>query len=317
LARYPLQEVIEILRILRPVLSQQGRTLASRINGSYVSSYSSPRSSISTWSTNRSRGAASSLLGRSSSAIDMSDVSSIHDSVYSNTTLATDISTVPNRLALAPSSRRGGASVSAMQAQKGVTSPASPTVNSAEKSGFQCPFCFEVDVFSSTKRKSDLRKHFKAFHMTNVQWICFERGDCKEFDCKPAFESHVKDAHNSRGPAKHAIADLCPQVVFACGYSDCRFVLEASGEADSDESALEYFNHVANHFDDNLTHRNWSYSVRFRNLMRQNSVDKHWKERHKGARPLCWQPFTSPTGKPDASNGYRDACTMAPNYALS
>ncbi|KAK3324118.1 hypothetical protein B0T19DRAFT_222055 [Cercophora scortea] len=253
-ARYPPGEATEILRTLSPFLSQDGRALAPTMIGPQVSSYSSPPPPISTG---------------------------------------------PNQLGLAPASKRGRGSVSDMQANTGVASSASSTGDSADAPGFQCPFCFEAGNFSSTKlttkRKAGLRKHFKAFHMANEQWICLGRkpGDCMTFDCKQALDSHVREAHNPRGLAKYTVTKLCPQVVFACGFSHCRFVLEASSEADAHESALTYFKHVLGHFDGNVTHRHWSYSVRFRNLMRQTSVNHHWKERRKGKQHMSWQPFTS------------------------
>jgi hypothetical protein len=91
------------------------------------------------------------------------------------------------------------------------------------------------------------------------------------------------------------MAKTCPQVVFACGFVDCKRIFEAQSDEDADKKAHEYFAHVADHFDgDGLTHRDWSYSARFRNLMRQSPVDEAWKRRVKlSSESPAWQALST------------------------
>jgi len=173
-------------------------------------------------------------------------------------------------------------------------SAASSPILSPRKPSFECPFCWELKIPTSISRKADLKRHFKQFHQNNAQWICQERGCSMAFDWKSAFEAHLKESHgNTQHPSDSHQVKLCPQVDFACGFSNCRLVFEAASDDDAEKKAQEYFNHVANHFDDNLTHRNWSFSVRIRNLMRQPAVESHWKDRKKAAQDPMWQPHTS------------------------
>jgi len=173
-------------------------------------------------------------------------------------------------------------------------SAASSPILSPRKPSFECPFCWELKIPTSISRKADLKRHFKQFHQNNAQWICQERGCSMAYDWKSAFEAHLKESHgNSQHPSESHQVKLCPQVVFACGFSNCRLVFEADSDEEAEKKAQEYFNHVANHFDDNLTHRNWSFSVRIRNLMRQAAVEPHWKDRKKVSQDPMWQPHTS------------------------
>lgn len=176
-----------------------------------------------------------------------------------------------------------------------LTTPgASPALHSLKKTSFECPYCSEVKTPSSISRKADLKRHLMQFHRTDAQWLCLEPGCGMAFDWKSAFEWHLKQVHcNARHPQEKAMVKLCPQVVFACGFTNCRLVFEASSAEDAEDTAKEYFNHVLKHFDDNLTHRNWSYSTRFRNLLRQKGVADFWKNRKKGGQDLEWQPHTS------------------------
>lgn len=152
---------------------------------------------------------------------------------------------------------------------------------------------------SPIARKWDLKRHFMQFHQTDAQWLCPERGCGMAFDWKSAFELHLKQAHRGvHRPPDEAMVKLCPQVVFACGFTNCKQVFEAPSAQDARRTAKEYFNHVVKHFDDNLTHRNWSYSTRFRNLLRQRAVAGCWKNLKKEGgqylNPECqWQPHTS------------------------
>ncbi|KAK3368875.1 hypothetical protein B0T24DRAFT_492822, partial [Lasiosphaeria ovina] len=171
-------------------------------------------------------------------------------------------------------------------------SPMSP-----KKPLFECPFCLELNMNSSTLRKADLKRHFKSFHHTDAQWLCPVRSCGMSFDWQKALDHHLKDVHgDTQHSSEEAKVKLCPQVVFGCGFINCKLVLEASSEDDADKKATEYFNHVINHFEDNLSNREWSHSARIRNLMRQKAVEGHWKDRKKrvaGPQDLEWQSHTS------------------------
>jgi len=154
-----------------------------------------------------------------------------------------------------------------------------------------------MGITSTLSRKADLRRHFSQLHHSNAQWLCPEDDCRKAFDCKSAFDLHMKTYHSSnRGLGKESMVKLCPQLVFACGFSRCRCVFEAKDEQGAEDTAETFFKHVAKHFEDNdkNLHLNWSYSVRFRNLMRQKSVGVYWKQREKSAsEELVWQPHSS------------------------
>ena len=173
-------------------------------------------------------------------------------------------------------------------------STTSSPVLTHKKPALHCPFCWELQILAAISRKADLKRHFKQFHHSNKQWICQERGCGMAFDWRSALEAHMRDVHgNVQHPSESHMVKVCPQVVFACGFSNCRLVFEAASDEDADKKAADYFNHVAKHFDDNLTHENWSHTVRIRNLMRQTAVDMHWKDRKKGSQDPKWQPHTS------------------------
>ncbi|KAK4454422.1 hypothetical protein QBC34DRAFT_471318 [Podospora aff. communis PSN243] len=295
-AYYPLPDAIIILQILRPLLNDAGKASLPFLESELAANPNAARLSISTLGSSRSgRSLASPLFERSNSSMAFSDVSSIASGfIPDNESLS---GAAPP--SLGPSGQRKYKSTQAhrvaKQAQKAAAaSAASSPILSPRKPSFECPFCWELKIPTSISRKADLKRHFKQFHQNNAQWICQERGCSKAFDWKSAFEAHLKENHgNTQHPSDSHQVKLCPQVVFACGFSNCRLVFEAASDDDAEKKAQEYFNHVANHFDDNLTHRNWSYSVRIRNLMRQPAVESHWKDRKKAAQDPMWQPHTS------------------------
>lgn len=161
---------------------------------------------------------------------------------------------------------------------------------------FECPFCGERGITVEIKRKNDLKRHFHEFHTNHSVWTCTAPGCGLPFEWKSAYTNHLKSCHQGVGPLPDdAMAKTCPQVVFACGFQDCKRIFEAQSDDDADKKAHEYFAHVADHFDgDGLTHRDWSYSARFRNLMRQSPVDEAWKRRVKmsGESP-AWEALVS------------------------
>ncbi|KAL2292793.1 hypothetical protein FJTKL_07859 [Diaporthe vaccinii] len=161
---------------------------------------------------------------------------------------------------------------------------------------FECPFCGERGITVEIKRKNDLKRHFHEFHTNHSVWTCAAPGCGLPFEWKSAYTNHLKSCHQGVGPLPDdAMAKTCPQVVFACGFQDCKRIFEAQSDEDADKKAHEYFAHVADHFDgDGLTHRDWSYSARFRNLMRQSPVDEAWKRRVKmSSESPAWQALSS------------------------
>ncbi|KAK4115928.1 hypothetical protein N656DRAFT_775926 [Canariomyces notabilis] len=174
------------------------------------------------------------------------------------------------------------------------------TARGYKKERVACPFCSEANMSKSFSRKTDLKRHLEDYHGTNAQWLCLENGCGMSFDWEAARKSHVKQAHsNMRYSPKEAFIQLCPQLVFACGFTTCTRVFEATSAQDAGQVAKDYFRHVINHFNDKASDRTWSYSTRIRNLLRQNGVELYWKGRKRkrdgkeGHKTLEWQPHTS------------------------
>ncbi|KAK0742153.1 hypothetical protein B0T21DRAFT_399959 [Apiosordaria backusii] len=188
--------------------------------------------------------------------------------------------------------RFGRRSLGATTARPRASSPA--TVASKEDF-LPCPFCSEVGAYTSCRRKADLKRHMRDYHNTDTQWACPKRGCGKTYDCTPGMKQHLKEP--SHGNLHHfsdcATTPLCPRVVFACGFTNCKYVFEASDASDSARTADEYFNHVVSHVEANLPNHAWSHSTCFRNLMRQPGVDDAWKNRRIKGIQLKWQPHTS------------------------
>lgn len=162
-----------------------------------------------------------------------------------------------------------------------------------------CPFCAEAGIANPFTRKYDLKRHFTTYHGNEKLWRCPEPDCGITSDFKAAFEIHTKTEHpQGQYSAKDSTLELLPQLVFACGFSDCKTVFEATGPDDAKKTAKKFFEHVASAVVKYATDgppapdSDWNYSVRFRNLMRQDAVDRSWKERPKGHR-LVWQPHTS------------------------
>ncbi|GAB1318608.1 Transcriptional factor SWI5 [Madurella fahalii] len=288
--RYPLPELIRFLKDVEPLLNDQGMAQIAILESQCASRPSSSLSTAGGWSLH-------SPFDRPSSGMGYSDTSSISDGVHSIDTPSIPAQTGPDSQSCRGRTH-GYRATTGHRISKAIhkltTPSASSALHSPKKTSFECPYCSEVKMPSSISRKADLKRHFMQFHQTDAQWLCLERGCGMAFDWKSAFEWHVKQAHhNVHHPHEKAMVKLCPQLVFACGFTNCRLVFEASSSADADETAKKYFNHVLKHFDDNLTHRNWSYSTRFRNLLRQKGVADFWKNRKKGGQDPEWQPHTS------------------------
>lgn len=168
---------------------------------------------------------------------------------------------------------------------------------SKPKASFMCAFCNEEGIVKTCTRKNDLKRHIEDFHNTNAQWRCRHRGCELVFDWQTAYKAHLKQAHGgSRMSLDEAKVNLCPQVVFACGFDNCLQVFEATRDSEAQHLFKEYVGHVVKHFDDGAQSGQWTYSGRMRNLLRQMQVGRAWAEcglDESQRSKLQWQPQTS------------------------
>ncbi|OLN97063.1 hypothetical protein CCHL11_02160 [Colletotrichum chlorophyti] len=179
--------------------------------------------------------------------------------------------------------------------QKKTTAIKSPSATGRKP--IECPMCAVYDVYVGFGRKSDFKKHLQNFHSTDCVWVC-PRSKCRMvFDFEKAYVTHFKADHgDSCPPADQVKVELCPQVVFACGFIGCKEVMEASSDADALPTADKYFDHLANHFDKRSVASEWTYYHQMQNLLRQLALKDEWKHMlwDKAARnQLRWQPRSS------------------------
>lgn len=160
-----------------------------------------------------------------------------------------------------------------------------------------CSFCKEVGIPKTCTRKNDLKRHIEDFHHTNAQWVCRYRGCQLVFDWQTAYKAHLKAEHGgSRMSPDEAKVNLCPQVVFACGFEHCLQVFEACDEAEAAHVFKEYVTHIVKHFDDGTQSGDWTYSRRMKNLLSQSHVHRAWASYGLdsiGRSKLDWDPQTS------------------------
>ncbi|KAK4173118.1 hypothetical protein QBC36DRAFT_349017 [Triangularia setosa] len=215
----------------------------------------------------------------------------------STATTIAEVDNMPSSTSLKPppvshQRRPGRRSLGATTARPRASSPAAVA---SKEDYLQCPLCSEVGAYTACRRKNDLKRHMRDYHNTDTQWVCPKRGCGKTYDCAPGMKQHLKEP--SHGNLHHfldcVMTKLCPRVVFACGFTNCKHVFEAPDATDSERTANEYFNHVASHVEADLPNHTWSYSTCFRNLMRQPGVDGAWKNRRIKGIQLKWQPHTS------------------------
>ncbi|KAK4677964.1 LOW QUALITY PROTEIN: hypothetical protein QC764_0050300 [Podospora pseudoanserina] len=143
-----------------------------------------------------------------------------------------------------------------------------------------CMLCLEIGKTTPFKYKADLVTHLLNFHLKNhCQWECPQSGCGKPFDSTHGMKEHLKEAGHETihcGKLEDLLQDcktaLCPHVVFACGAKVCRevfIVSDPSEPARIAATAKDYCKHIANHI---VVGHEWSFSNRFRNLMRQDGV---------------------------------------------
>ncbi|OAR04998.1 hypothetical protein LLEC1_05506 [Akanthomyces lecanii] len=144
---------------------------------------------------------------------------------------------------------------------------------------YQCPMCYLDSSPVGFGRKSDFKKHLHNFHGSDVVWICHTKGCHLSFSTERAYSTHAKEAHRMKAlPNSTARTDLCPQVVFPCGFGSCRDrVFEASSSEDASATRDKHFEHIAKHFEDDFDVSTWEYKVQVQNLLRQEQVKQVWK----------------------------------------
>lgn len=186
----------------------------------------------------------------------------------------------------------------------GITSPndesamPSPRLHISTLKKYQCPMCFLDRNLVEFGRKSDFKKHLNNFHGSDVVWICRTKGCHLTFATERAYSTHAKETHKMEAlPNSAARSDLCPQLVFSCGFPTCKDrIFEASTRDDAANSRDKYFEHIAKHFEDDFDVNGWEYRIQIHNLMRQSRVKSTWKTciwPKEKRQQLSWKPRSS------------------------
>ncbi|EMT65886.1 hypothetical protein ACKRZS_013628 [Fusarium odoratissimum] len=179
-----------------------------------------------------------------------------------------------------------------------VTSHPSPRHVTPTSKKYQCPMCFLDNNPVGFGRKSDFKKHLYNFHGADVTWLCKTKGCHLSFATERAYSTHAKETHRMDAlPNSTAKTELCPQVVFGCGFASCKDrVFEASSNDQASSSRDKYFEHIAKHFEDGFDVNNWEYKVQVHNLMRQSKVKSVFKTciwPKEKRMQLTWRPRSS------------------------
>lgn len=179
-----------------------------------------------------------------------------------------------------------------------VTSHPSPRHMAPTSKKYQCPMCFLDNNPVGFGRKSDFKKHLYNFHGADIVWICRTKGCHLTFATERAYSTHSKETHRMDAlPNSSARTELCPQVVFACGFSSCKDrVFEAQTSSDASNSRDKFFEHIAKHFEDGFDVNDWEYRIQIQNLMRQERVKPTWKTciwPKEKRQQMWWRPRSS------------------------
>lgn len=169
-------------------------------------------------------------------------------------------------------------------------------INTLKK--YQCPMCFLDRNLVEFGRKSDFKKHLNNFHGSDVVWICRTKGCHLTFATERSYSTHAKETHKMEAlPNAAARSDLCPQLVFSCGFGTCKDrIFEASNRDEAANCRDKYFEHIAKHFEDDFDVNEWEYRVQIHNLMRQSRVKSVWKTGiwpKEKRQALSWTPRSS------------------------
>ena len=159
------------------------------------------------------------------------------------------------------------------------TSVPSPRLIAPTGKKYQCPMCYLDSSPVGFGRKSDFKKHLHNFHGADVVWICHTKGCHLSFSTERAYSTHAKEAHRMKAlPNSAARTELCPQMVFACGFASCKDrIFEASSADDTSAMRDKHFEHIAKHFEDDFDVSNWEFKIQVQNLLRQQQVKPVWK----------------------------------------
>lgn len=98
-------------------------------------------------------------------------------------------------------------------------------------------------------------------------------------------------------PNSTARTELCTQLVFSCGFGECKDRLfEAQDAEDASSTRDKHFEHIAKHFEEGYDVKDWEYRVQVQNLMRQPQVKNTWKTciwPKEKRQQLYWRPRSS------------------------
>ncbi|KAF7560793.1 hypothetical protein G7046_g3357 [Stylonectria norvegica] len=250
-----------------------------------LSNTSAPSLAWSSSEASHDRSDAASMRTQSTWQETVPDVPSIHDA---------DVGKLPERTWL----DSPAAAIQSPMTSCDVTSDPSPRHVVPTSKKYQCPMCFLDNNPVGFGRKSDFKKHLYNFHGADVTWICRTKGCHLSFATERAYSTHSKETHRMDAlPNSAAKTDLCPQVVFGCGFATCKDRLfEAQNNDQATSSRDKYFEHIAKHFEDGFDVNDWEYRVQLHNLMRQQKVKSIWKTciwPKEKRQALTWMPRSS------------------------
>ncbi|KAL7947989.1 hypothetical protein V8C42DRAFT_363484 [Trichoderma barbatum] len=143
---------------------------------------------------------------------------------------------------------------------------------------FSCGFCSEQDFIVRCTRRNDLRRHMEDTHHSDSLWICVHRDCRKAFQWLGVYKIHAGTSHpTSRLRIEQCeVIELCPQTVFACGFDKCEKLFEARSALEAPQTKKKYIDHILNHFRNMKAPKEWTYTTRIRNLLRQTDLVGVW-----------------------------------------
>ncbi|KAL7784562.1 hypothetical protein V8C37DRAFT_413329 [Trichoderma ceciliae] len=143
---------------------------------------------------------------------------------------------------------------------------------------YACGLCIEQDLNTKFSRKNDLKRHLERKHHTNNLWICSQSDCSKVFQWLGAYKDHIRSCHAGSGIRiwEAKVVTLCPQTVFACGFEGCVKVFEAPSGLETAPTKKKFINHIINHFRFMKGSKEWTFTFRIRNLLRQVDLINVW-----------------------------------------
>jgi hypothetical protein len=138
--------------------------------------------------------------------------------------------------------------------------PIKPTRPSREKSYF-CTSCDQ-----DFARKWDWKHHEEEFHERSRKWVC---QDCsRDFYAENSFKKHHERSHQCK-KCPHARKAMVPQeqrVAWGCGI--CKALLRSWDER---------IEHVATHYEEGKTKKDWAHSKVVYGLLHQEDIISRWR----------------------------------------